>query len=107
MQRFGRVLKLKPGKEAEYEQWHKNVWPENLQALRDSGIVNFTIFRYDRWLFSYFELPDHLTLDDVAAVTSEVEKCEQWEELMHNYQEALPESQGINWWVPMQEIWHG
>ena len=105
MQRYGRVLRLREGAEAEYKRMHDNIWPQVAQAIREAGIKNYTIFRYGRWLFSYFELPEGHTLEDVARVTGNCEACTKWEELMHEYQEPLPESSGDLWWVPMEEVW--
>lgn len=104
MQRYGRILKLKNGAEAEYERYHTNVWPEVLETIRKSGIRNYTIFRYKRWLFSYFELPAEIPLEDVARVTDASEACRKWEKIMHSLQEPLPESGPENWWVPMKEV---
>ena len=106
MQRYGRVLKLKKGKEATYEAYHRKVWPAVLKAGRQSGIRNYTIFRYRRWLFSYFELPDGLTLEKIGEKITANPACRRWEQLMHRLQERLPESKGENWWVPIKEIYH-
>ena len=106
MQRFGRVLRLREGAEEEYERYHTEVWPEVLSAVGESGIRNYTIFRYGRWLFSYFELPDGVSLDDVGMDVESRPECCRWEDLMHKLQEPLPESGETLWWVPMKEIFH-
>ena len=104
MQRFGRVLRLRKGQELEYEKHHADVWPEVLAAIRDSGIQNYSIFRYKRWLFSYFELADDISLDSIGKVFADCPACAKWEKLMHKIQEPLPESGKENWWVPMKEV---
>ncbi len=106
MQRFGRVLRLKQGAESEYDSYHREVWPEIVESCRQSGILNYTIFRHGRWLFSYFELPDGVALEDVGKSVADSEASAKWEKLMHDLQEPLPESQGENWWVLMDEVWH-
>src|SRR5687767_5659445 len=61
MRRVGFVLKVKPDKLAEYKQHHAQVWPDMLQALRDSGWHNYSLFvRDDGLLFGYFETPESL-----------------------------------------------
>lgn len=106
MQRIGRVLRLRKGTEAEYERYHADVWPEVLEAIRKSGIRNHTIFRYGRWLFSYFELPDNVSLTEAGRIISSCDACRRWEELMHALQEPLSESERENWWVLMKEVFH-
>ncbi len=105
MQGFGRVLRLRDRAEHEYEKLHADVWPSVLEAISKSGISNFTIFRYERWLFSYFELPEGLTLEEACTCFDDSEDCRKWEELMHGLQEPLPESEQNLWWVPMKEVW--
>ena len=65
MPRFGRILQLREGKIEGYEKHHANVWPGFLDAVARSGISNYSIFRYNRLLFSYFELPEGTTLEQV------------------------------------------
>ncbi len=108
MQRFGRVLRLREGGAvAEYEKLHAVVWPEVLEAILQAGIRNYSIYRYDRWLFSYFELSDGITLEQAGAVFAHSAACKRWEERMQTLQEPLPESLGSNGWVPMKEVFHG
>jgi L-rhamnose mutarotase len=97
---------LREGKEAEYERQHVEVWPEILQAIKDSGIRNYSIYRYQRWLFSYFELPPGRSIEEIGARLAKNEACLRWETLMQNLQEPLPESGENNWWVPMKEVFH-
>lgn len=92
--------------EAEYERYHENVWPEVLAACARMGIRNYSIFRYENWLFSYFELPDGSTIEEIAGRTVECEACRRWELAMHELQEPLPESCNDNWWVTMREFFH-
>lgn len=57
-QRSAFVLHVKPGKIDEYVEAHAHVWPDMLQALRDAGIRNYTIFRHGNEMFGYFEADD-------------------------------------------------
>jgi L-rhamnose mutarotase len=57
-QRQGFVLRVKPERIDEYVEAHRTVWPEMLQALRDAGIRNYTIFRARNEMFGYFEADD-------------------------------------------------
>ncbi len=41
-------LRIKPGKEQEYDDSHRQVWPELLAKLKEVGISRYSIFRRDR-----------------------------------------------------------
>src|SRR5262249_56845808 len=54
-QRSAFVLRVRPDKIEEYVEAHRTVWPDMLQALSESGIRNYTIFRDGNQVFGYFE----------------------------------------------------
>ena len=60
MQRVGFRLQVRPEMMDEYVLRHEQVWPDMLQALRDTGWTNYSLFldRNDGTLFGYFETPD-------------------------------------------------
>jgi L-rhamnose mutarotase len=65
VQRVGFQLLVDPGRIAEYEERHRNVWPRMLAEIAASGRRNYSIFlRSDGLLFGYFEV------DDLAASTA-------------------------------------
>lgn len=57
-QRTAFVLRVRPDRIDEYVRAHGEVWPEMLDALRDAGIRNYTIFRDGNRMFGYFEADD-------------------------------------------------
>jgi L-rhamnose mutarotase len=60
MERVCFLLKVKPERLAEYKERHKAVWPDMLQALRETGWHNYSLFlREDGLLVGYFETPDY------------------------------------------------
>jgi L-rhamnose mutarotase len=59
MQRVGFLLRVRPDKLEEYTARHREVWPEMLDALRETGWTNYSLFlREDGLLFGYFETED-------------------------------------------------
>ena len=59
MQRVCFLLKVKSARLEEYKQRHAAVWPEMLDALRETGWHNYSIFlREDGLLIGYLETPD-------------------------------------------------
>lgn len=63
-ERIGFVMRLRPGREAEYRARHKAVWPELLGDLKTAGARNYSIFLRGDDLFAYLEV------DDFAAFTT-------------------------------------
>jgi L-rhamnose mutarotase len=52
-------LQVKPERLAEYKERHAHVWPEMLEALRESGWTNYSLFlREDGLLVGYLETED-------------------------------------------------
>ena len=89
-QRSAFVLRVRPNKIDAYIDAHRNVWPEMLQALRDAGVRNYTIFRAGNEMFGYFEA------DDVAAAElylSQQEVCTRWQDAMSELlEERVPDA---------------
>ena len=57
MTRVGFCVQLKPDRLDEYRERHKHVWPEMLQALRDTGWKNYSLYlKPDGLLFGYAEV---------------------------------------------------
>jgi L-rhamnose mutarotase len=60
MERVGFLLRVRPDKLDEYKARHREVWPEMLDALRERGWTNYSLFlRADGLLFGYFETEDY------------------------------------------------
>jgi L-rhamnose mutarotase len=78
-QRAAFVLHVKPEKIDEYIEAHAHVWPEMLQALRDAGFRNYSIFRSGTDVFGYFECDD---LDRAAAYMEAQEVNTRWQDAM-------------------------
>jgi len=59
MERVCFLLRVKPGRLEEYRRRHEAVWPRMLDALRETGWRNYSLFlRDDGLLVGYFETPD-------------------------------------------------
>jgi L-rhamnose mutarotase len=106
MKRYSLTLDLKNDPELiqEYEKIHKEVWPEIIKSIRDSGIENMEIYRYQNRLFMIMEVNDNFSFETKNEADKQNEKVQQWEELMWKYQQPLPGSAVGEKWKLMDKI---
>lgn len=89
---------------AQYEAYHKVVWPEILQSIKDSGIINMEIYRLSNRMFMIMEVDDNFSFERKAAMDAGNTKVQEWEELMWKYQQALPTAKPGEKWMLMEKI---
>jgi L-rhamnose mutarotase len=105
MKRVGFQLKVKPEKMAEYIRHHENVWPEMLQALRESGWHNYSLFiREDGLLFGYFETEESLSAAQAHMAGREINT--RWQEFMAPYFESPDNARPDEMFLELTEIFH-
>ena len=106
MKRYCLALDLRNDKKliAEYENYHKAVWPEIVKSIRDSGIVSMEIFRIETRLFMIMETSDDFSFEKKNSLDQGNEKVQEWEALMWNYQQALPSAGNGEKWMLMSKI---
>lgn len=88
----------------EYEEYHKKVWPEILQSIKDAGIRQMEIYRTNNRLFMIMETEDNFSFEKKAAMDGANQKVQEWENLMWKYQQALPGSKPGEKWRLMEKI---
>ena len=98
MQRYGQVIRLKPGVLEAYKRYHAAVWPEVLDMIRQCHIRNYSIYHKDGYLFAYFEYHGQ----DFAAHP----KTQEWWAIMMPMQDPLPTRAAGEWWATMEEVFH-
>lgn len=106
MKRYCLALDLKddPTLIAEYEQHHQKVWPEILQSIKDSGILQLEIYRVANRLFMILEAGDDFSFEHKNAMDASNPHVQQWEQLMWKYQQALPGAKPGEKWMLMERI---
>lgn len=104
MQRICFLLKVKQDRLEEYKARHAAVWPEMLQALRETGWHNYSLFlRPDGLLVGYCETPDfQQALDGMAAR----EVNARWQAEMGEFFEALDGQRPDEAMRPLTEVFH-
>lgn len=106
MKTFCLALDLKddPQVIAEYEAYHKNVWPEILSSIKDSGIKKLDIYRTGNRLCMIIEADDRFSFERKNLMDARNYKVQAWEELMWKYQKALPGAKPGEKWILMNKI---
>jgi L-rhamnose mutarotase len=90
MRRYCLTLDLRDdaGLIAEYEQLHREVWPEIRESILSSGIERMQIYRFSNRLCMVMADP----------------QVQKWENLMWKFQQAVPGSKPGEKWVLMDKI---
>ena len=100
MKRFCLALDLKNDAQAiaQYEAYHKAVWPEIIESIKSSGIEQMQIYRVQNRLIMLIEASDDFSFEQKAALDTQNPKVQQWEALMDQFQQRIPGApQGAKW----------
>jgi L-rhamnose mutarotase len=104
MQRVCFLLKVKADRLEEYKRRHKEVWPEMLAALRDTGWTNYSLFlRPDGLLVGYCESPNFAAA--VAGMAAQPVNA-RWQKQMGEFFEALDGQRPDEAMTPLEEVFH-
>ena len=104
MQRVGFCFKIKKELIPEYVRRHQEVWPEMLQALRETGWHNYSLFlREDGLLFGYLETED---FEKALAEMAKREVNLKWQAEMAPFFEIAPGTRPDQNMQVLQEVFH-
>ena len=102
--RIGFLLKVKQDKLDEYKLRHQHVWTDMLDALRDTGWHNYSLYlREDGLLFGYFETPD---FDKARAGMALKEVNARWQSEMAPFFEQLDGQRPDEGMLVLEEVFH-
>jgi len=102
MERLCFTFELYPGKEDEYKKRHDDIWPELVEAIRDSGFRNYGLFRRGLQVVGYVECHP-----DVATAFSKLGAYEvnaRWAKWFEDVIVRLVDEEG-NLFL-LDEVWH-
>jgi L-rhamnose mutarotase len=104
--RFCLTLDLKndPQLIAEYRRYHERIWPEITESIRNSGIEDMEIYLLGTRMFMIMEVNERFSFEKKAKVDQLNPKVQEWEELMWNFQQPLPEASPGEKWLRMERI---
>ncbi|WP_110686702.1 L-rhamnose mutarotase [Salinicola aestuarinus] len=90
----------------EYEQRHREVWPEVESHLRHCGVERLEIFRLGSRLVMVMETDDdRFSFDAMAAAERDNPVVQRWEAAMWRYQRPTPWTEENNKWQAMTPIY--
>jgi L-rhamnose mutarotase len=102
MQRICFHLRVRADRVEEYKERHRAVWPEMLEALRETGWANYSLFLSDDGLLTgYLECED---FESVRSAMAERSVNARWQAEMTEFFEGTgnPDEQML----PIPEIFH-
>lgn len=93
-------MKLIPGCEAEYEKRHREIWPELVTLLKESGIENYYIYldQETSTLFAFQEVSGHTGSQDLGKIAI----VQRWWAYMADIMDTLPDNSPMT--VPLKEV---
>lgn len=101
---FALDLKDDPALIAEYEKYHKKIWPEIESSIKSAGITSMDIYRAGNRMFMIMETNEAFSLERKAAADASNPKVQEWENLMWKFQQPLPHAEVGEKWMLMKKI---
>lgn len=107
MRRFGQTVHLRPEVTEEYKKLHVKIWKEIEDAIRESGIRNYSIYLKDGVMFAYFEYigPDD-EFDARMEKLANAPRMQEWWGITKAMQIPLDTRAPGEWWADMEEVFH-
>lgn len=103
MKRAAFTFQVRLDKLEEYKAHHRAVWPEMLQALRETGWGNYSIFlRDDGLIVGYVETPTGLTAAQAGMATRAINT--RWQETMAPY--VVQGTRPDEMFYELEEVFH-
>ncbi len=104
MERACFLLRVRPEKLDEYKARHREVWPEMLDALRETGWTNYSLFlRPDGLLVGYLETDD---FERAQAAMDERDVNARWQAEMAPFFELPGDARPDTGLERLEEVFH-
>jgi len=104
--RFCLTLDLKndPALIAKYKKYHEKIWPEVTQSIKDAGIKDMEIYLLGTRLFMIMEVSESFSFEAKVQSDEQSAKVQEWEKVMWEFQQPLPEAKPGEKWLRMERI---
>lgn len=95
-------MKLFPGMKEEYRRRHDEIWPELKEALKASGISNYSIFLDEETgdLFAVYDLAEENAIDKLP----DLPVMKKWWAYMKDIMESNPDNSPVS--KPLEEVFY-
>jgi L-rhamnose mutarotase len=102
MKRKAFVMSMNAGMEEEYEKRHSPIWPELESALKEHGVLSYSIFLHPetQQLFAYAEIEAEERWTAIADTTV----CKQWWAHMKDLMPSNPDNSPVS--CELKEVFH-
>lgn len=102
MKRKAFVMSVNAGMEEEYEKRHSPIWPELESALKEHGVLSYSIFLHPetRELFGYAEIED----DKRWSAIADTDVCKKWWAHMKDLMPSNPDDSPVS--RELKEVFH-
>jgi L-rhamnose mutarotase len=80
------------------------MWPEITQSIKDSGVEDLEIYLFGTRMFMILEVNENFSFEAKAAADRLNPIVQDWEKRMWEFQQALPQAQPGEKWLPMERI---
>jgi L-rhamnose mutarotase len=87
-----------------YEDYHKDVWPEIKDSLKQAGILEMEIYRTGNRLFMIIHVDRDFSFEKKAELDLSNPIVQQWERLMSEFQKQIPWAGPDVKWVLMNMV---
>jgi len=88
-----------------YREYHRRVWPEVLESLRISGVLDLQIYLLGCRLVMIADLEDGADLRRAFATRmASHPRVAEWERLMMSLQQPAPGAADGDWWTAMEPV---
>ncbi len=90
----------------EYKKYHGkgNTRPAITKSIKDAGVLDMEIYLIGNRLFMIMEVDKSFSFEKKARMDAENEDVQAWEELMWDFQQALPWAKNGEKWIRMEKI---
>ena len=102
MERLCFTFEIKPGTEAEYKKRHDEIWPELVEAIKDAGLANYSLFRRGTEIIAYVEC--HPDRETAFAKLGPTDVNARWAKWFEDVIVSLTDENGELYRV--EEVWH-
>jgi L-rhamnose mutarotase len=102
MERVCFTFEIRPGTEDEYKKRHDEIWPELVDAIKDAGFVNYSLFRRGTTIVAYAECDP-----DVATAFAKIGSTDvntRWAKWFEDVIVSLTDENGEL--IRLEEVWH-